>query len=97
MKKLYALCYGVILLCIVGTAILLIFTPDTIPVHYNFAGYAFIGWDKDFSNVTEDMTVTAQYSANSYSITYTINGEEYAVRNYEYGAAVGEVSTSVSG
>ena len=38
MKKLYALCYGVILLCIVGTAILLIFTPDTIPVHYNFAG-----------------------------------------------------------
>ena len=51
-------------------------------------GYAFIGWDKDFSNVTEDMTVTAQYSANSYSITYTINGEEYVVRNYEYGAAV---------
>ena len=38
MKKLYALCYGVILLCIVGTAILLIFTPDTIPAHYNFAG-----------------------------------------------------------
>ena len=38
MKKLYALCYGVILLFIVGTAILLILTPDTIPVHYNFAG-----------------------------------------------------------
>ncbi len=38
MKKLYAICYGVILLCIIGTAILLIFTPDTIPVHYNFAG-----------------------------------------------------------
>lgn len=38
MKKLYALCYEVILLCIVGTAILLIFTPDTIPVYYNFAG-----------------------------------------------------------
>lgn len=38
MKKLYAICYGVILLCIIGTAILLIFTPDTIPAHYNFAG-----------------------------------------------------------
>lgn len=38
MKKLYAICYGVILLCIIGTAILLIFTPDTIPVHYSFAG-----------------------------------------------------------
>ena len=38
MKKLYAICYGVILLCIIGTAILLIFTPDNIPAHYNFAG-----------------------------------------------------------
>ena len=51
-------------------------------------GYAFIGWDKDFSNVTEDMTVTAQYSANSYSITYTVNGEEYTAQTYEFGAAV---------
>ena len=51
-------------------------------------GYAFIGWDKDFSNVTEDMTITAQYSANSYSITYTINGEEYTAQTYEFGAAV---------
>ena len=51
-------------------------------------GYAFIGWDKDFSNVTEDMTVTAQYSANSYSITYTINGKEYTAQTYEFGAAV---------
>ena len=51
-------------------------------------GYAFIGWDKDFSNVTKDMTVTAQYSANSYSITYTINGEEYTAQTYEFGAAV---------
>ena len=51
-------------------------------------GYAFIGWDKDFSNVTEDMTVTAQYSTNSYSITYTINGEEYTAQTYEFGAAV---------
>ena len=51
-------------------------------------GYAFIGWDKDFSNVTEDMIVTAQYSANSYSITYKINGEEYTAQTYEFGAAV---------
>ena len=51
-------------------------------------GYAFIGWDKDFSNVTEDMTVTAQYSANSYSITYTINGEEYTAQTYDFGAVV---------
>lgn len=38
MKKLYVLNYIAIALCIVGTAVILIFTPDTIPVHYNFAG-----------------------------------------------------------
>lgn len=38
MKALYALNYIVILLCIVGSAVLLAFTPDTIPAHYNFAG-----------------------------------------------------------
>lgn len=40
MKKLYAICYGIIMLSIVGTVILLIFSPDTVPVHYNFAGEA---------------------------------------------------------
>ena len=34
------------------------------------------------------MTVTAQYSANSYTITYTINGEEYTAQTYEFGAEV---------
>ncbi len=38
MKKLYAICYGIIILSVVGTAILLMFSPDTVPVHYNFAG-----------------------------------------------------------
>ncbi|MDO4568656.1 MAG: SdpI family protein [Clostridia bacterium] len=38
MKKLYALNCIVVLLCIVTTAVLLVFTPDTIPAHYNFAG-----------------------------------------------------------
>ncbi|MBR3383525.1 MAG: InlB B-repeat-containing protein [Clostridia bacterium] len=32
-------------------------------------GYTFTGWDKDFSNVTEDITVTAQYRINTYTVT----------------------------
>lgn len=32
-------------------------------------GYEFTGWDKDFSSVTEDMTVTATYSAIRYTLT----------------------------
>lgn len=38
MKKLYVLNFIAIALCIIGTVVFLIFTPDTIPVHYNFAG-----------------------------------------------------------
>lgn len=33
-------------------------TAPAAPVH---AGYEFVGWDKDFSNVTSNMTVTALY------------------------------------
>lgn len=33
-------------------------------------GYTFIGWDKDFSNVTEDMAVTAQYKINRYNVQF---------------------------
>ncbi|MDR1014976.1 MAG: InlB B-repeat-containing protein, partial [Coriobacteriales bacterium] len=33
-------------------------------------GHAFTGWDKTFSNVTSDLTVTAQYKVNSYTVTF---------------------------
>ncbi|MCL2152817.1 MAG: InlB B-repeat-containing protein, partial [Oscillospiraceae bacterium] len=38
------------------------------------SGYTFIGWDKTFDNVTSDITVTAQWSAISYTVTYKANG-----------------------
>ncbi|MDZ7791397.1 MAG: cadherin-like domain-containing protein [Xanthomonadales bacterium] len=34
-------------------------------------GYTFTGWDSDFSNVTSDLEVTAQYEINTYTLTYT--------------------------
>ena len=33
-------------------------------------GYTFTGWDKDFSNVTTNMTVTAQYKINRYEVSF---------------------------
>ena len=33
-------------------------------------GYTFIGWDKDFSHVTDHMTVTAQYQINRYCVRF---------------------------
>jgi uncharacterized repeat protein (TIGR02543 family) len=35
-------------------------------------GYTFTGWDKTFTNVTEDLTVTAQYSINTHAVTFSV-------------------------
>jgi uncharacterized repeat protein (TIGR02543 family) len=37
-------------------------------------GYTFTGWDVSFDNVTEDLTVTATYSINQYTITFDTDG-----------------------
>ena len=33
-------------------------------------GYTFLGWDKGFAYITSDLTVTAQYIINLYSVTF---------------------------
>ena len=42
----------------------------TAPADPTRAGYTFIGWDKDFSNITEDLVVTAQYKINRYEVIF---------------------------
>jgi hypothetical protein len=45
----------------------------TAPSDPSRTGYTFIGWDTDFSKVTSDLTVTAQYSQNgvtNYTVTF---------------------------
>ena len=42
----------------------------TAPANPTRDGYTFTGWDKDFSNVQSNLTVTAQYTQNTPSITY---------------------------
>lgn len=47
-------------------------------------GYDFTGWDKDFSKVTENMTVTAQYVIKTFTVTFmtdanTVIGEVQTV------------------
>lgn len=57
-------------------------------------GWEFAGWDKSFSNVTADMTVTARFSAvepDPDPVYYTVN----FVVDAEKGAATGELSQSV--
>ena len=38
MKKLYAIMFALAAISVVGTAVLIIFMPDTVPAHYNCAG-----------------------------------------------------------
>lgn len=38
MKKLYLILYFLIIICILGTSLLLSVMPDIVPIHYNFAG-----------------------------------------------------------
>ncbi|WP_274707204.1 InlB B-repeat-containing protein, partial [Aliidiomarina quisquiliarum] len=45
-------------------------TAATAPADPTRTGYTFTGWDADFTSVTEDMTVTAQYTINSYTVTF---------------------------
>ena len=51
-------------------------------------GYTFTGWDVDFTSITGDLVVTAQYSINSYTITYKVNGAVYHVDTYAYGESI---------
>ena len=46
-------------------------TSATAPANPTRDGYTFTGWDKEFTNITEDTTVTATYSVNSYTVTWT--------------------------
>lgn len=42
----------------------------TAPANPKREGYTFIGWDKAFDNVTEYMTVTAQYAINRFAVKF---------------------------
>ena len=44
-------------------------TAAAAPANPTRDGYAFVGWDKAFDNVTSDLTVTAQYKAQ-YTVTF---------------------------
>ena len=50
-------------------------------------GYTFIGWDKDFSAVTDHMTVTAQYQINRYRVRFFDDDTLLKTDSVEYQSA----------
>ena len=52
-------------------------TAATAPADPSREGYTFTGWDQDFSNVTEDMTITALYQINQFQIAVASNDDAF--------------------
>ncbi|MCL1809132.1 MAG: InlB B-repeat-containing protein [Clostridiales bacterium] len=51
-------------------------------------GYHFVGWDVDFSNITEDLIVTALYEINTYEVTFEDwDGTVLDTQTIEHGSA----------
>ena len=61
-----------------GTEIqIIVYKAAAIPPVYSRAGYEFVGWDKEFDDIRENMTVTAQWdliSVDTYTVTFIGNG-----------------------
>ena len=63
-------------------------TAATAPAAPMREGYTFTGWDKAFDNVTADMTVTAQYTINTYTVTFVDHdGTALDTQTVNYGEA----------
>ena len=55
----------------------------TRPMTPSRRGYTFSGWDKDYSAVTSDLTVTAEYEINVYTVTfYDVDGTKKIATQY---------------
>ncbi|MBR6108681.1 MAG: InlB B-repeat-containing protein [Clostridia bacterium] len=62
----------------------------TAPAAPEHEGYTFIGWDpEDFTNITADLTVTATYAINKYTVTFVDGLTEGVITTVEveHGAA----------
>jgi uncharacterized repeat protein (TIGR02543 family) len=63
-------------------------------------GHTFAGWDRPFANVTSDLTVTAKYRANTYTVKFDANegrisGKMSASVKRAYGTALGSLAKPV--
>ena len=60
----------------------------TAPANPTRDGYAFTGWDREFDNVTRDLTVTAQYTIITYTVTFVdFDGTVLETQEVPYGGA----------
>ena len=60
----------------------------TAPSNPSREGYTFSGWDKSFTNITTDTTITAQYSIKTFTVTFKDwDGTNLKTENVNYGSS----------
>lgn len=66
------------------------------PAEPSRKGYTFTGWDKGTTNITEDTTVTAQYTINKYKVTFVDSkGNILKTQDVEYQQAASAPAVTV--
>ena len=74
-------------------------TAITRPENPTRTGYTFTDWNKDIPTTmpAEDLTITAQWTANTYTVTFTVHGGTLngdATKTVTYGQTYGELPTA---
>ena len=50
-----------------------------LPTTLNLEGYVFMGWDKDYTNITSDVTITAILKKNVHTVTFVVENDKFTV------------------
>ena len=59
------------------------------PENLSKEGYTFVGWDTGLSNVHDDLTITANYIQNQYSVIFVDwNNNDIAIKTFGYGDVI---------
>ena len=73
---------------VIDIALLEFGAPVTTPVAPAKEGYTFLGWGEDATVPAKDVTYTATYAINQYTVKFIVDGETISEQMLDYGTAI---------